>query len=130
MLEIVIHYSALICIISIDNSHYCQASEVNTQGSVIDFALTTVTIRVVDLNNHHPTFYGETGPQDTFELTMYEHPPEGEILRGLRITVNDSDQVRFLDWAYGCIVSSPTAALKKKKRFNPGSCQTVNNPIH
>ncbi|XP_060727379.1 cadherin-related family member 1 isoform X5 [Tachysurus vachellii] len=69
-----------------------KASEVNTQGSVIDFALTTVTIRVVDLNNHHPTFYGETGPQDTFELTMYEHPPEGEILRGLRITVNDSDQ--------------------------------------
>ncbi|XP_047668085.1 cadherin-related family member 1 [Tachysurus fulvidraco] len=69
-----------------------KASEVNTQGIVIDFALATVTIRVVDLNNHHPTFYGETGQQDTFELTMYEHPPEGEILRGLRITVNDSDQ--------------------------------------
>ena len=29
-----------------------------------------------------------------FELTMYEHPPEGEILRGLKITVNDSDQVQ------------------------------------
>ena len=28
-----------------------------------------------------------------FEMTMYEHPPEGEILRGLKITVNDSDQV-------------------------------------
>ncbi|KAF4090380.1 hypothetical protein AMELA_G00051200 [Ameiurus melas] len=69
-----------------------KASEVNSQGSVMDFAITTVTIRVVDLNNHHPTFYGENGPQDTFELTMYEHPPEGEILRGLRITVNDSDQ--------------------------------------
>ncbi|KAK3554303.1 hypothetical protein QTP70_020167, partial [Hemibagrus guttatus] len=69
-----------------------KASEVNSQGSVIDFAITTVTIQVVDLNNHPPTFYGENGPQDTFELTMYEHPPEGEILRGLRITVNDSDQ--------------------------------------
>lgn len=53
-----------------------------------------VTIRVVDLNNHPPTFYGESGPQNRFELTMYEHPPEGEILRGLKITVNDSDQVR------------------------------------
>lgn len=62
----------------------------------MDFAITTVTIRVMDLNNHPPTFYGETGPQDTFELTMYEHPPEGEILRGLRITVNDSDQVSLL----------------------------------
>ncbi|KAK3573913.1 hypothetical protein QTP86_033040, partial [Hemibagrus guttatus] len=70
-----------------------KASEVNSQGSVIDFAITTVTIQVVDLNNHPPTFYGENGPQDTFELTMYEHPPEGEILRGLRITVNDSDQI-------------------------------------
>ncbi|XP_053088308.1 cadherin-related family member 1-like, partial [Pangasianodon hypophthalmus] len=69
-----------------------KASEVNSQGSVMDFAITTVTIRVMDLNNHPPTFYGENGPQDTFELTMYEHPPEGEILRGLRITVNDSDQ--------------------------------------
>lgn len=82
-------------LLSIDNFAYCQASEVNSQGSVIDFAITTVTIQVVDLNNHPPTFYGETGPQDTFELTMYEHPPEGEILRGLRITVNDSDQVRL-----------------------------------
>lgn len=47
----------------------------------------------MDLNNHPPTFYGESGPQSTFDLTMYEHPPEGEILRGLKITVNDSDQV-------------------------------------
>uniref|UniRef100_A0A8C1LGZ2 Photoreceptor cadherin n=1 Tax=Cyprinus carpio TaxID=7962 RepID=A0A8C1LGZ2_CYPCA len=54
--------------------------------------VTTVTIRVVDLNNHPPTFYGENGQQNRFELTMYEHPPEGEILRGLKITVNDSDQ--------------------------------------
>ncbi|XP_053358610.1 cadherin-related family member 1 isoform X1 [Clarias gariepinus] len=69
-----------------------KASEVNSQGDVMDFAITTVIIQVVDLNNHSPTFYGETGPQETFELTMYEHPPEGEILRGLRITVNDSDQ--------------------------------------
>lgn len=48
---------------------------------------------MVDLNNNPPTFYGENGPQNMFELTMYEHPPEGEILRGLKITVNDSDQV-------------------------------------
>ncbi|KAK2497201.1 hypothetical protein MC885_006808 [Smutsia gigantea] len=47
---------------------------------------------VNDLNNHPPTFYGESGPQNRFELSMYEHPPQGEILRGLRITVNDSDQ--------------------------------------
>jgi len=59
----------------------------------LDFAVTTVTIKVVDLNNHPPTFFGENGPQNVFELTMYEHPPEGEFLRGLKITVNDSDQV-------------------------------------
>ena len=52
-----------------------------------------VTIRIVNLNNHPPTFYGESGPQNRFELSMYEHPPQGEILRGLKITVNDSDQV-------------------------------------
>ncbi|XP_026078060.1 cadherin-related family member 1-like isoform X2 [Carassius auratus] len=57
-----------------------------------DYSVTTVTIRVVDLNNHPPTFYGENGQQNHFDLTMYEHPPEGEILRGLKITVNDSDQ--------------------------------------
>lgn len=60
----------------------------------MDFSVTTVVIRVVDLNNNPPTFYGQKGPQNIFELTMYEHPPEGEILRGLQITVNDSDQVR------------------------------------
>lgn len=65
----------------------------------MDYAFTTVTIRVVDLNNHPPTFYGENGPQNTFELTMYEHPPVGEFLRGLKITVNDSDQV------HSCLLS-------------------------
>ncbi|XP_030628708.1 cadherin-related family member 1a [Chanos chanos] len=69
-----------------------KASEVNSEGYPMDFALTTVTIRVVDLNNHPPTFFGDNGPQNMFELTMYEHPPEGEILRGLKIMVNDSDQ--------------------------------------
>uniref|UniRef100_A0A8C2AT35 Cadherin-related family member 1a n=1 Tax=Cyprinus carpio TaxID=7962 RepID=A0A8C2AT35_CYPCA len=69
-----------------------KASEVSPEGKLLDFAVTTVTIRVVDLNNHPPTFFGENGPQNVFELTMYEHPPEGEFLRGLKITVNDSDQ--------------------------------------
>ncbi|XP_073430923.1 cadherin-related family member 1 [Dendrobates tinctorius] len=69
-----------------------QVSELNSVGEVVGQAYTVVTIRVVDLNNHPPTFYGENGPQNRFELTMYEHPPEGEILRGLKITVNDSDQ--------------------------------------
>ncbi|XP_031434505.1 cadherin-related family member 1 isoform X2 [Clupea harengus] len=69
-----------------------KASEVGPDGELMDYAITTVTIRVVDLNNHPPTFYGENGPQNMFELTMYEHPPEGEILRGLKISVNDSDQ--------------------------------------
>uniref|UniRef100_A0A8C3SWK0 Photoreceptor cadherin n=1 Tax=Chelydra serpentina TaxID=8475 RepID=A0A8C3SWK0_CHESE len=69
-----------------------QASEISLDGDVTAYAFATVTIRVVDLNNHPPTFYGESGPQNRFELTMYEHPPEGEILRGLKITVNDSDQ--------------------------------------
>ncbi|XP_077113317.1 cadherin-related family member 1 [Ranitomeya variabilis] len=69
-----------------------QVSELTTVGDVVGQAYTVVTIRVVDLNNHPPTFYGENGPQNRFELTMYEHPPEGEILRGLKITVNDSDQ--------------------------------------
>jgi len=59
----------------------------------LDYELTTVVIRVVDLNNNPPTFYGDKGPQNIFELTMYENPPEGEILRGLKIIVNDSDQV-------------------------------------
>lgn len=69
-----------------------QVSELTSVGEVVGQAFTVVTIRVVDLNNHPPTFYGENGPQNRFELTMYEHPPEGEILRGLKITVNDSDQ--------------------------------------
>ncbi|XP_026117297.1 cadherin-related family member 1a isoform X1 [Carassius auratus] len=69
-----------------------KALEVSPEGKLLDFAVTTVTIRVVDLNNHPPTFFGENGPQNVFELTMYEHPPEGEFLRGLKITVNDSDQ--------------------------------------
>uniref|UniRef100_A0A671XYE8 Cadherin-related family member 1 n=1 Tax=Sparus aurata TaxID=8175 RepID=A0A671XYE8_SPAAU len=69
-----------------------KASEVSPEGILLDYGLATVVIRVVDLNNNPPTFYGEKGPQNMFELTMYEHPPEGEILRGLKITVNDSDQ--------------------------------------
>ncbi|XP_063163794.1 cadherin-related family member 1 isoform X1 [Candoia aspera] len=69
-----------------------QASEIGSEDSGSDHASTTIIIRVVDLNNHPPTFYGESGPQNQFELTMYEHPLEGEILRGLKITVNDSDQ--------------------------------------
>ncbi|XP_071389511.1 cadherin-related family member 1a [Centroberyx affinis] len=69
-----------------------KASEVGPDSSFMDYGETTVVIRVVDLNNNPPTFYGEKGPQNMFELTMYEHPPEGEILRGLKITVNDSDQ--------------------------------------
>ncbi|KAL6475739.1 hypothetical protein MHYP_G00167790 [Metynnis hypsauchen] len=69
-----------------------KASEVGPENQLLDYTITMVTIRVVDLNNHPPTFYGENGPQNKFELTMYEHPPEGEILRGLKITVNDSDQ--------------------------------------
>lgn len=72
---------------------HVQASEVSPAGQLMDFGVTTVVIRVVDLNNNPPTFYGENGPQSMFELTMNEHPPEGEILRGLKITVNDSDQV-------------------------------------
>ncbi|XP_034408393.1 cadherin-related family member 1 [Cyclopterus lumpus] len=69
-----------------------KASEVSPEGRLMDSGVTTAVIRVVDLNNNPPTFYGENGPQNMFELTMYEHPPEGEILRGLKITVNDSDQ--------------------------------------
>ncbi|KAF7656514.1 hypothetical protein LDENG_00040300, partial [Lucifuga dentata] len=69
-----------------------RASEVGPDGNLVDYSVTTVVIRVVDLNNNPPTFYGEEGPQSVFELIMYEHPPEGEILRGLKITVNDSDQ--------------------------------------
>lgn len=75
-----------------------QASEVSPEGRLMDYSVTTVVIRVVDLNNNPPTFYGEKGPQNMFELTMYEHPPEGEILRSLKITVNDSDQVCVCVW--------------------------------
>ncbi|XP_047464101.1 cadherin-related family member 1 isoform X2 [Mugil cephalus] len=69
-----------------------KASEVGPSSQLQDYDVTTVTVRVVDLNNHPPTFYGENGPQSKFEVTMYEHPPAGEILRGFKITVNDSDQ--------------------------------------
>ncbi|XP_016892606.1 cadherin-related family member 1a isoform X2 [Cynoglossus semilaevis] len=69
-----------------------RATEVDPEGRPMDHSVTPVVIRVVDLNNNPPTFYGEKGPQNMFELTMYEHPPEGEMLRGLKITVNDSDR--------------------------------------
>ncbi|KAM4525286.1 cadherin-related family member 1a [Odontesthes bonariensis] len=69
-----------------------KASEVGPNNKLLNYDITTVTVRVVDLNNHPPTFYGENGPQSKFEVTMYEHPPAGEILRGFKITVNDSDQ--------------------------------------
>ncbi|XP_037347229.1 cadherin-related family member 1-like, partial [Talpa occidentalis] len=71
---------------------FVQVTEVSSAGSPAAQAMVPVTIRIVDLNNHPPTFYGESGPQNRFELSMYEHPPQGEILRGLKITVNDSDQ--------------------------------------
>ncbi|ERE86960.1 cadherin-related family member 1 [Cricetulus griseus] len=71
---------------------HVQVTEVNSPGSPGAQAIVPVTIRIVDLNNHPPTFYGESGPQNKFELSIYEHPPQGEILRGLKITVNDSDQ--------------------------------------
>ncbi|XP_004680744.1 PREDICTED: cadherin-related family member 1 [Condylura cristata] len=71
---------------------FVQVTEVSSAGSPAAQATVPVTIRIVDLNNHPPTFYGESGPQNRFELSMYEHPPQGEILRGLKITVNDSDQ--------------------------------------
>uniref|UniRef100_A0AAQ4R7M6 Cadherin-related family member 1 n=1 Tax=Gasterosteus aculeatus aculeatus TaxID=481459 RepID=A0AAQ4R7M6_GASAC len=64
----------------------------NELYEILDYDVTMVTVRVVDLNNHPPTFYGQDGPQSNFEVTMYEHPPAGEILRGFKITVNDSDQ--------------------------------------
>nr|XP_019611104.1 PREDICTED: cadherin-related family member 1 isoform X1 [Rhinolophus sinicus] len=71
---------------------HVQVTEVSSAGSPAAQAIVPVTIRIVNLNNHPPTFYGESGPQNRFELSMYEHPPQGEILRGLKITVNDSDQ--------------------------------------
>ncbi|XP_066883569.1 cadherin-related family member 1 isoform X2 [Kogia breviceps] len=71
---------------------HVQVTEVSSAGTPASQAMAPVTIRTVDLNNHPPTFYGESGPQNRFELSMYEHPPQGEILRGLKITVNDSDQ--------------------------------------
>ncbi|XP_054455392.1 cadherin-related family member 1 [Anoplopoma fimbria] len=69
-----------------------KASEVGPNDQLQDYDVTMVTVRVVDLNNHPPTFYGQNGPQSKFEVTMHEHPPAGEILRGFKITVNDSDQ--------------------------------------
>ncbi|KAM6163748.1 cadherin-related family member 1 [Rhynchocyon petersi] len=71
---------------------HVQATEVSSTGHPAAHAMVPVTIRIVDLNNHPPTFYGENGPQNKFELSLIEHPPQGEILQGLKITVNDSDQ--------------------------------------
>ncbi|XP_046888534.1 cadherin-related family member 1 isoform X1 [Hypomesus transpacificus] len=69
-----------------------KASELGPNNELLEHTITVVTVRMVDLNNHPPTFYGENGAQNKFEVTMYEHPPSGEILRGLKIIVNDSDQ--------------------------------------
>lgn len=70
-----------------------QVTELSAAGSPAAQATAPVTIRIVDINNHPPTFYGESGPQTRFELSLSEHPPPGEILRGLKVTVKDSDQV-------------------------------------
>lgn len=70
-----------------------QVTEVSAAGSPAAQAMVPVTIRIVDINNHPPTFYGESGPQTRFELSLSEHPPRGEILRGLKVTVKDLDQV-------------------------------------
>ncbi|EPQ10699.1 Cadherin-related family member 1 [Myotis brandtii] len=71
---------------------HVQVTEVSAAGSPAAQATVPVTIRLVDLNNHPPTFYGESGPQTRFELSLSEHPPPGEILRGLKVTVKDLDQ--------------------------------------
>lgn len=70
-----------------------QVTEISAAGSPAAQATVPVTIRIVDLNNHPPMFYGESGPQTRFELSLSEHPPPGEILRGLKVTVKDLDQV-------------------------------------
>ncbi|XP_045149236.1 cadherin-related family member 1 [Echinops telfairi] len=71
---------------------HIQVTEISSAGQPAAHSTVPVTIRIVDLNNHPPTFYGENGPQNRFELSVFEHPPQGEILQGLKITVNDSDQ--------------------------------------
>lgn len=103
-----------------------QASEISQEGDTSDHVFAMVIIRVVDLNNHPPTFYGENGPQNRFELTMYEHPPEGEILRGLKITVNDSDQVNgnYADFQYSCPIFPKT-----RKSCQMGKCHFRNSPV-
>lgn len=67
-------------------------TEASAAGSPAAQATAPVTIRIVDINNHPPVFYGERGPQTRFELSLSEHPPPGEILRGLKVTVKDADQ--------------------------------------
>uniref|UniRef100_A0A669C5L7 Photoreceptor cadherin n=1 Tax=Oreochromis niloticus TaxID=8128 RepID=A0A669C5L7_ORENI len=89
--DIKFDYGYCFCLHYVD-LYEIKASEVGPNNELQDYDVTTVTVRVVDLNNHPPTFYGENGPQNKFEVTMYEHPPAGEILRGFKITVNDSDQ--------------------------------------
>lgn len=103
-----------------------QASEVSQEDDISVYAFAVVTIRVVDLNNHPPTFYGENGPQNRFELTMYEHPPEGEILRGLKITVSDSDQVsgNYVDFQFSCPIFP-----KIRKSCQMGKCHFRNSTI-
>lgn len=103
---------------------HIQASEVGPEGRLKDFGVTTVVIRVVDLNNNPPTFYGEKGPQSMFELTMNEHPPEGEILRGLKITVNDSDQVG----AEEDLRNHPKKKQKTETLALPSLAMTVTRP--
>lgn len=46
---------------------------------------------------------------------MYEHPPEGEILRGLKITVNDSDKVGDALCKFGFIFNTTGIFCSGKK---------------
>lgn len=61
---------------------------------------------------------------------MYEHPPQGEILRGLKITVNDSDQVcvpalhpAFLQIVWGQSPKAESASAFTLTSQRPGGSQ-------
>ncbi|CAB1311771.1 unnamed protein product, partial [Coregonus sp. 'balchen'] len=78
-----------------------KATELGPSEELLDYyTMTVVTVRVVDLNNHPPTFYGENGPQSQFEGANAKFKLRlvgpGRVLRVVPQTVLNEAQVTII----------------------------------